>query len=161
MDVGDTARPWAHHHHTVGQEDGLVDRVGDQHDGGPGIEPDLLDQPVHFLAGECVQRAERLVHQQHGRPVGKGAHQSRTLLHAARKLARKAAAEAFEADPVEQLIDPDAIRLGALDLEGKVDVGVEIAPGQEVGLLEHHADFRVRTLHRNAVEQHLAGREAM
>ena len=107
MDVGDAARPRAHHHHAVGEEDGLVDRVGDQDDGGPGIEPDFLDQPVHLLAGEGVERAERLVHQQHGRPVGKGPHQGRALLHAARKLARKAAAEAFEADTVEQLVDPE------------------------------------------------------
>ena len=113
-----------------------------EHDGGPGIEPDLLDQPVHLLAGECVERAERLVHQQHGRPVGQRAHQRGALLHAARKLARKAAAEAFETDAIEQFIDPDTIGLGALDLEGKVDVGVEIAPGQQVRLLEHHADLR-------------------
>ena len=57
------------------------------------IEPDFLDQPVHLLAGEGVERAERLVHQQHRRLVGRGAHQGGALLHAAGKLAREAAAE--------------------------------------------------------------------
>ena len=125
------------------------------------VEPDFLDQPVHLLAGEGVERAERLVHQQHGRLVGKRPHKGGALLHAARKLTRKAAAKTFEADAVQQFVDPDAIGLGALDLEGEVDVGVEVAPGQEVGLLEHHADLGVWAGHRLAVEQHLAGGEAM
>ena len=161
VNVGDPTRPRAHHDHAVGEEDRLLDRVGDQHDGGSGVEPDFLDQPVHLLAGEGVERAEWLVHQQHGWLVGQRPHQRGALLHAAGKLARKAAAEAFEADAVEQFVDPDPVRLGALDLERKVDVGVEVAPGQEVRLLEHHADLRVRAGHRLAVEQHLAGGEAM
>ena len=121
------------------------------------VHPDLLDQPVHLLAGEGVERAERLVHQQHRGLEGKRPHERGALLHAAGKLAREAAAETLEADAVEQLVDPDAVGLGALDLEGEVDVGVEVAPGQQVGVLEDHADLGIRAGHRLAVEQHFAG----
>src|SRR5437868_2209743 len=59
--VGYPSRACAHDNDPVGQENRLLDRVGDEHDRRARIEPDLLDQPVHLLAGEAVQGAERLV----------------------------------------------------------------------------------------------------
>ena len=121
-----------------------------------------ISSTSRFISSRVKRRARRTARPSAARTACRQrAHEGGALLHAARKLARKTPAEAFEADPVEQLIDPDPIGLGALDFEGKADVGVEIAPGQQVGLLEHHADFGVRPLHRLAVEQHLAGGQAM
>jgi hypothetical protein len=44
----------------------------------------------------------------------------------------------------------------ALDLERQLDVLDQVAPGQEVGVLEHHADLRVRLVHGLAIEQDAA-----
>ena len=87
------------------------------------------------------------------------AHDRGALLHAARQLARHACAEAVEADALEQARRSSRGRAaGPLDLEREVDVGVEVAPGQQVGVLEHHADLGARAGDRLAVEQHLAAR---
>jgi len=57
--------------------------------------------------------------------------------------------------------DPGAVRLLALDLEGKADVGVEIAPGQKVRFLEDDANIGMRTGDRYAVEPDLAAGQAV
>ena len=51
--------------------------------------------------------------------------------------------EAGEADPAQQAVDPAGSGAGVPDLERQIDVLLQGAPGQEVGLLEHHADLRV------------------
>ena len=50
-----------------------------------------------------VERAERLVHQQDARLLGKRAHDRDALLHAARKLVRIGVGEFLEADELEPL----------------------------------------------------------
>ena len=49
-----------------------------------GLQPDLLDQQVHLVAGEGIERAERLVHQEHGGIERQRTHDGGALLHAAR-----------------------------------------------------------------------------
>ena len=87
----------------------------------------------------------------------RAAHDRGALLHAARQFARIASAEAVEADAVRAVRRSRRGRaLVPLISKGKLDVGVEVAPGQQVGVLEHHADLGVRPVDRLAVEQDLA-----
>src|SRR6266853_2123712 len=61
------ARPRAHDHHPVGEEDRLVDGVGDEEHRLGLLVPDPLQLEVHLLPRHRVERAERLVHQQEDR----------------------------------------------------------------------------------------------
>ena len=63
------------------------------------VLPDAEQQLLHQLAGLVVERAERLVHQQHARVVGQRARQRDALLHAARQLLRVVVLEARAARP--------------------------------------------------------------
>ena len=75
--VHDPARARRHHEHPVGEEHRLGDRVGDEQHGLLPLHPDALQLDVHVLARHGVERAERLVHQQHGRIVDQGADDAR------------------------------------------------------------------------------------
>ena len=61
--------PTAQHDHSVGQEQRLVEIVGDQEHGRPVPLPECDQLLLQRLAGQGVERAERLVQQQH-RPAG-------------------------------------------------------------------------------------------
>ena len=69
-----------------------------------------LADPVQFVVqqvpGHRVQRAERLVHQQHVRVLGQRPGQRDPLPHAAGQLVRPLVAEPAELDRVEQLGRP-------------------------------------------------------
>ena len=152
------ARARRHHHDPIGEEHRLGDVVGDEHDGLSRLQPDLLEQQVHLVAGEGIERPERLVHQEQGRVERERADDRGALLHAARELARILGLEALEADPAQEALDPLLVRgrLQALDLERQMDVLDQRAPGQQIGVLEHHADLRVRPGDRRAVQEHAA-----
>ena len=62
--------------------------MGDEQHGQPVLLPDAGQQLLHVMAGQRIERAERLVHQQHLRPVGERAGDGDALLHAAREFAR-------------------------------------------------------------------------
>src|SRR5881628_3875505 len=55
-------RPWSHRIDPVGEEDRLVDVVGDQDDGRPAFAPDAQELVLERGPREGVERAERLVH---------------------------------------------------------------------------------------------------
>ncbi|OKO69062.1 hypothetical protein AC628_34325 [Bradyrhizobium sp. NAS96.2] len=63
-----------------------------------------MKDPPQLLAGELVERAERLVEQQHARFVDQRAAQIGALEHAAGKLPGIAAAKRFQSDLLEQRI---------------------------------------------------------
>ena len=87
-----------HHDDAVGEEDGLLDRVGDEHHGRLGLDVDALELGLQIRPGERVERAERLVHQQHRGLVREHAGDRDALLHAAGELAGVLVGEAGEAD---------------------------------------------------------------
>ena len=117
--------------------------------------PEPQEQQVHLVARERVERAEGLVHQEHGGVLRERPHDRRPLLHAAGELARVRLLEADEAGLVEELRDPRLVRLSPLDLEWELEVLPQVAPREEVRLLEDHPDLaRARPGHRRAVEQH-------
>ncbi len=134
--------PRRHHRDAVGEEDRLGDRVGDEGDGLAGLHPDFLDQQVHLVAGEGVERAERLVHQQHRRIDGKAADDRGALLHAARQFARDTCSRSRQGRPGRAVCrcarGPAAV---PLQLERQLDVLLQVAPRQQVGVLEDHRDL--------------------
>ena len=69
----------------------------------PDSLPDAQQLEVHLLAGQRVERAERLVHQHQLRVVDQRACDRRALLHAARQLVRPLVLRACEADQREQV----------------------------------------------------------
>ena len=64
-----------------------------------------LELELHLLAQLQVERAERLVEQEHLRPVDEGAGDRDALLLAAGELARAAGAETGQADELQHLVD--------------------------------------------------------
>ena len=48
--------------------------MSDEHDRLPALEPDALQLEFYLLARHRIERAERLVHQQHGGIVDEGSH---------------------------------------------------------------------------------------
>ena len=116
--VEDAAGPRAHHADAAARE--TPPRAGR---GSPAarsacaaIQSVLQDRP-QFFARELVERAERLVEQQHARLVDQRAAQIGALQHAAGELPGIAVAEALEADLLEQRIGLVA-ELGLAQLGG-------------------------------------------
>src|ERR1700730_15672648 len=80
----DAPGPRAHHDDAVGEEDGLVDLVGNEEHRLAGLVPDLEQLLLHELARLGIERGERLVHEQDLGVGGERAGQVTALLHAAR-----------------------------------------------------------------------------
>ena len=100
-------------------------------------------QPVaQLLADLRVERAERLVEQQHLGLHGERAGQCHALALAARELGRQPVGEVLEVHELEQLGDAVAhLRLGALaDLEPERDVARRRQVRERRVVLEHEAD---------------------
>ncbi len=99
------ARPDRHHGDAVGEQDGLGDVVGHEHHGLTGALPDRQEHCVHAAAGQRVERAERLVHQQHFRLDRQRPGDLQPLAHSAGQLRRKLAAVTIEVDHAQILVD--------------------------------------------------------
>ena len=67
------------------------------------LRPDVEDQFLHLLAGQRVERAERLVHQQHVGIGGESARDADALTHAARQLPDAPVLDALEINEPEHL----------------------------------------------------------
>ena len=89
------------HHDAVGDQHGLVEIVGDEQDGLLGARVDVEQLGLHGLARLRVERAERLVHQQHLGVDRERARDADALLHAAGELVRAAVERVLEADEIE------------------------------------------------------------
>ena len=109
--------------------------------------PEVVQFDVHLFARECVERAERFVHQQNGRPVQQRTAQRDALLHPARELVRVRVFEAAQAGQFDQLVGA-FFRLGAIhaaDLRLQQDVRSGAAPLEQGRALEHEADLALRS----------------
>ena len=82
----------AHHRDPVGEPERLRLIVGHEHGGDADRALDGAQLVAHLLAELPVQRGQRLVEQQHARPVDERAGQGHALLHAAGQLGRAAGA---------------------------------------------------------------------
>ncbi len=134
--------PAVHHRDAVGHGERLflVVRHVDRRDADLALQPLQLD--LHVVAQLLVERAERLVEQEHGRPGDERARERDPLLLAAGKLARIALAVAGELHERERLGDapPDLRPLHALHAEAERHVLRDGAVREQRVVLEHHAD---------------------
>ena len=152
--VHDPSRPRRHDQDAVGEEDRLGDRMGDEEHGLAPLEPDALELEVHALARHGVERAERLVHEQHGGIVDEAAGDRDALLHAARELPGIAVLEALEPDEGEELerARPHPLASQPLHVDRQQHVVEHGAPGEEHGRLEDDADVAPRAADRRPAE---------
>ncbi len=134
----DPSRPLREHHQPGRQKHRFLDVVGDENGGlgrrGPEVEEDAL----HFLARDRVERAERLVEQQHRRVGGQRAGEADALLHAAGKRPHRLVGEFGEADLDKQRHDhlPALPPADAAYLQREGDVLGDVEPGQQRVALE-------------------------
>ena len=124
--------------------------------------PDAQQLSVEALARQRVERAERLVEQEHARLQRQRAGDGHALAHAARQLVRAGAGEPAEADEVEQLGGARRRRSARgqpASAQGEGDVVERVAPGQQPRFLEDEADPRIGPDHGLARRPHgAAGR---
>ena len=103
LDVG----AFGQHRDAVAEQDGLVDVVGDEHDGLVQLALELQELLLQLGPHDRVDGAERLVHQQHGGIGGEGSRHTDALLLAARQLRRvPVGVRRAEPDQLEQLQRP-------------------------------------------------------
>ena len=120
--------------------------------------PDLQDLVLHVHAGEGVQCAQGLVQQQDAGLVDQGTDQGYTLGHAAGQLGRIIIPEILQADDLDHVLDLVLVALElALHLQGEGDVLLDSQPGEQGGLLEHHAPVGGGAFHFHTVDGDLAG----
>jgi hypothetical protein len=115
---------------------------------------DAQQFPLQDFAGLGVQRAERLVHQQHGGIDGERAGEPDALLHAAGQFMGKLARRDREADQRQELLRPlpARCRRHALQLQAELHIAKSGAPRQQVRLLEHETAVAAGAEHDMAVE---------
>ena len=97
----DAAGPRRHDDDPGAEIDGLGDRVGDEDDGLAGAAPEPVELVVEMIAGDLVEGAEGLVHEQEGGVEGERAGNRHPLLHAAGELPGIFPLEAGEAHDLE------------------------------------------------------------
>ena len=109
----DPRRPRAHHDHAVGELHGFVDVMRHEDDRLPFRLPDPQQLAAHDQPGDGIERAERLVEEEHVGIDRERARHFHALLHAARKLLRIRVLEALEPDQLDVVRDaPLPLRRG-------------------------------------------------
>ena len=141
VDGGDPARPAREQHDAVAEAHRFAHVVRHEDDGLAGRRPQRFELVVQAVAGHRVERAERLVHQQHVGVLRERAGERGALAHAARELVRPALGEVAEVHHLEQLLRarPALGARHARELQRELDVAAHGEPREERGLLEHQA----------------------
>ena len=130
-------RTVGHHHHAVGQQDRLVDVVGDADGGDLGARPHFHQHFLQLPARQRVEHAEGLVEQQQLRRQRERAREADPLLHAVGQVGGPLVHRVAEADAVEVVVDdvaalgPADMRIDAVDAEG--DVLRAVSHGSRLG----------------------------
>src|SRR5215831_20487522 len=78
-----------HHQYAIRQEYCFANAVGHEDDGLAVGLPDTQQLDAHLISGDCVQSAERLVHEKDAGIVNQRAADRHTLTHPTRELARQ------------------------------------------------------------------------
>ena len=102
----------------------------------------MLELELHVGTELLVERAERLVHQEHARPEDERPGQRHALLLAARELARQRSLVAGEPDQLERFADPaqDSGARRLAHLQGERDVVEDGQMREHRVALEDHAE---------------------
>ena len=95
-----------HHRDPVAHRERLLLIVGHEDERDPELGLERLELDLEVLAQLRVERAQRLVEQQHARPQHERARERDTLLLAARELVGLAPRELGQVDQLERLADP-------------------------------------------------------
>ena len=132
--------PVVHHRDGVGHRHGLLLVVGDVHERDADLGLDPLELDLHLPAQLEVERAERLVEQQHLRPVDQRPGQGDPLLLPAGELRRAALAEAAELDQLEHLLDLLLDVLDAAPAQAERDVLEDVEVREQRVALEDRVD---------------------
>src|SRR5579862_5498466 len=156
--IDNAARRGFHNDNLIGEENSLVNAVGHHQCSRRAGHPDALQFQVHGAAQYLVERAERLVEEQHGRIRHEGAGDRNTLTHSARKLAGEGVGIAGQADEFNQIVDALAIRahFPAEDLKGQRDIAANRPPWKQGRILEGDSQFAAcaKGVRRLIPEQH-------
>ena len=145
---------------TVGDQDRLGDAVGDHDDRRRGPIPQAEQLEVEPLAGQCIERAERLVEEQDRGLERQRPRERDALARPAGQLGGSRAGDGrVEADERGQARETRGAPIGrpAGELERVGDVVGGRTPRQEPWLLEDEPDARVRTVDRGVVEERCTG----
>ena len=97
------------HHDLVGDLEGLLLVVGDEHGGDVDLVVQAAQPVAQLLADLGVERAERLVEQQHRRLDRQRPGEGHALALAARQLRRQPVGELLEVHELEQLVRPGRV----------------------------------------------------
>ena len=138
-----------HHEHAVGEEHRLANVVGGEQERGAAgaLDALALHDVLEPLAGERVERAERLVAQQDRRVARERACEGGALTHACRQLVWLPARGPSDADPGQPSRGPlvALLRWDVREPEREVHVPSHREPGEQRGLLEEHGAIGTRT----------------
>ena len=129
--------------------------MGDEEDGRAEARPHLEQELLHQHPGLEVERRERLVHEHELGAADQRPRDRHALLHPARKLVRIVAREFDELHPLQHLphLPPALVGRGLLHLEAEAHVRLDVEPGEERMLLEHHHRLGVGAPHLLAVNR--------
>ena len=158
-DLTDASRVGAHHDDPIGEQDGLVELVGDEDDRLAVPVPDLEQFGLHDLAGLRVECCERLVHQEHRRVDRQGPGQVRPLTHPARELVRIVRFEASELHELDRLADARLLPplASATHVESEPHVLLDGPPWEQRVLLKDHRHVAAARVGDDATNSDLAG----
>ncbi len=141
----------------LAEEDGLLDVVGDDDDGGTGVGPDPAGEYLHVLFGLHVEGAERFVEQEHRGFAGQRPGDGHPLPLTAGEVLRQGFAQRGESGLGQIPVDPLlTLHFGQSrqQFQPEGHVALHRPPRVHRALLEDQAPVRPGTGHRVAVEQH-------
>src|SRR5262245_35519378 len=149
-----------HHDYTVGQEQSLIDIVGDHHHGFAVLVPQSHELILKFHAGEGIKETERLIEQQDFGLEGKSAGNTDALVHTGGQLIGVIVpypSQAHEPEIVLGQASLGATTLIALDLlHSQEDIVTCRAPRQERWRLKHYATICAWTTNFSPANNHPA-----
>src|SRR6478735_5277531 len=121
----------------VGEDERLVDAVGDENDSRTGARPYCQEILLQLLTCLRVERAEWLIHEDENGLAHQRARDADPLLHAAGQFVRKVLGKGGKPHQLDEMPRHIAAlgRAYAIDLERKLDVAEDGAPGQQAEIL--------------------------
>ena len=121
-------------------------------------QPQSFEVEAHLLARQCIERTERLVHQQQRRVVDQRPRDRDPLTHSAGQLERIAVGEILETDLLQHAQRTLLVfaRIEAAELDLHEHVFERRAPVEQHRTLEDDAEIRLRAIDDTAVHAHVA-----